>query len=227
MDRWKWIKRRLPAEPSRLLDAGCGNGWLTVNCARLGHATIGLGNDYDEVTRAQSRAAAIGSSSKFEQQDIRHLDSRHDLMGQFDVVTCTEVIEHVINDSKLVADLAALLRPRGKLLLTTPNEAYIPIDSGDTGPFEPIEDGRHVRKGYSVSRLHHLATTSGLRVDEISYCSGKASQRFTRLLRSVSHLIGYRPAWGLTLWLRVFPPVLDRMQHDYPQYSICMVASKL
>lgn len=227
IDRWQWIRKRLPPEPRMILDAGCGNGWLALNCARLGHQTLGLGYDTDDIHRARGRADALGSAARFETQDVRDLDSRPDLAGNFDVVTCTEVIEHIIDDSKLMLDLSVLLRRGGKLLLTTPNLDYIPMDVGDAGPFVSIEDGRHVRKGYSAYDLHRLAEGSGLRVDEISYCSGRASQRFTRLLRSLSRLIGYSSAWALTLPLRVFPLAIDRLRQTYPKYSICMVASKL
>jgi SAM-dependent methyltransferase len=226
VDRWRWIRTHLPREPSNLVDAGCGNGWLALNCARLGHRTLGLGWDDNDLTRARSRADILNSSARFEVQDLRDLASRPDLTASFDVVTCTEVIEHIIDDSKLMANLAALLRPGGQLLLTAPSSDYIPMDVGDAGPFEAIEDGRHVRKGYSPDGLRGLAEAANLRVIEIAYCSGRASQQLTRLLRALSRSIGYGPAWALTVPLRAIPLAIDRPRQNFPPYSICMVASK-
>src|SRR5664280_1526589 len=226
VDRWRWIRTHLPRETSNLVDAGCGNGWLALNCARLGHHTLGLGWDDNDLTRARTRADILKSSARFEVQDLRDLASRPDLTASFDVVTCTEVIEHIIDDSKLMANLATLLRPEGQLLLTAPSSDYIPMDVGDAGPFEAIEDGRHVRKGYSPDGLRGLAEAANLRVVEIGYCSGRASQRLTRLLRALTRSIGYGPAWALTFPLRILPPAIDRPTQNWPPYSICLVASK-
>jgi SAM-dependent methyltransferase len=209
-----------------VVDAGCGNGWLAINCARLGYQTLGLGWSDDDLARARDRAEKLDSSAQFEVQDLRDLAGRGDLVARFDVVTCTEVIEHIIDDSKLMMSLAELLRPGGLLLLTTPNAEYIPMDEGDSGPFELIEDGRHVRKGYSADGLRDLAKVANLHVEEISYCSGRASQHLTRLLRKVTRFVGYGPAWALTFPLRALPLVADRFIGNYPPYSICLVAKK-
>ena len=100
------------------------------------------------------------------------------------------------------------------------------MDVGDAGPLEAIEDGRHVRKGYSPDGLRGLAEAANLRVVEIDHCSGRASQRLTRLLRALTRSIGYGPAWALTFPLRILPPAIDRPTQNWPPYSICLVASK-
>ena len=66
---------------------------------------------------------------------------------QFDVAICTENIEHILNDFKLVRDIADCLKPGGRLLLTTPNYNYRAITSNDNGPFCATETGGHVRRG--------------------------------------------------------------------------------
>ena len=60
------------------------------------------------------------NTAKFEVLDVRNLESRDDLIGQFDVAICLENIEHIINDKKLIIDIALCLKPGGRLLLTTP-----------------------------------------------------------------------------------------------------------
>ena len=226
IDRWRWIRKHLPRDSMLLVDAGCGNGWLAINCARLGHQTLGLGSNESDIARARVRAEVLRSNARFEVQDLRELAGRDDLKASFDVVTCTEVIEHILDDSGLISDLAALLRPGGRLLLTTPNADYVPVDDGDAGPFVAVEDGRHVRKGYSADELREIAESASLRVEEISYCSGRESQRLTRLLRRLTRSIGYGPAWALTLPLRVLPLTIERPTPDYPPYTICIEAFK-
>ncbi len=226
LDRWRWLKERLPASPGKLLDAGCGNGWLALNCASLGYAVTGLSWQDSDLARARKRADTLGKRVQFEVQDLRELAERTDLAGCFDTVTCTETIEHILDDHQLCSALGRTLRPGGRLLLTAPNSSYIPIDDGDAGPFLPIEDGGHVRKGYAESDLRALVESSGLTVEEISYCSGKTSQQVTKVLRILTRSLGYPLAWVLTFPLRIVPLFADRRDIGYPPYSICCVASK-
>lgn len=225
-DRWKWIRSRLPATSKVLADVGCGNGWLALNFARVGYQTLGIGWAGPDIEKATARAAAMGSNARFEVQDIRQLSVRSDLKETFDVVTCLETIEHIIDDVQVMIDLTSLLRPGGRLLLTTPNEGYVPIDVSDAGPFSTVETGEHVRKGYTQERLSHLADQARLEVLEIGFCSGWASQKVTGIMRGLSRRFGYRAAWAVTLPLRLAPPLLDKRRSSRPPYSICLVARK-
>jgi SAM-dependent methyltransferase len=168
----------------------------------------------------------LGSEARFEVQDVRTLSTRHEFKECFDIATCFETIEHVLDDAKVMQSLAGLLRPGGLLVLTTPSYEYIPMDAGDAGPFSGIEDGRHVRKGYTPETLTYLAEQAGLKVTDIGFCSGWASQKITTLLRALSRRTGYGPAWALTFPLRLIPPLLDNRDQAYPRYSICMLATK-
>lgn len=226
LDRWRWLAPRLPPTPCTILDAGCGNGWLSIACAKRGHETVGLGWDDEHMTRATSRAAILGAHARFEVQDLRELSHRADLVDRFNVVVCTETIEHILDDERLMIALAGTLRRQGRLLLTTPNAAYVPMGYGDEGPFETVETGGHVRKGYDADTLRQLCRQAGLEVDEVSFCSWSWSQRVTRLLRWLTGHVGYGAAWALTLPLRVLPLTLDRGHGPLPPYSICLVASK-
>jgi len=177
---------------------------------------------------AQERAKICKVDAKFEVLDVRQLDSRTDFIGKFDALVCTENIEHILDDAKLMRDMAACLKPGGAIYLTSPNEDYRPMTKDDLGPFVPIENGGHVRKGYSAERLRELCDQAGLQAEEISFCSGFLSQKTTALLRklaNVNHLAG----WAATLPLRVLPPLLDGPISSalrWPGFSICLVARK-
>lgn len=75
--------------------------------------------------------------AEFEICDVRQLDRRTDLLNQFDVVVNCENIEHILDDRKLMLDIAACMKPGATLLLTTPNFYYKPITKDDNGPFRP------------------------------------------------------------------------------------------
>lgn len=97
------------------------------------------------------------------------------------------------------------------------------MGKGDIGPFHPVEDGGHVRRGYNSTMLRELCADCRLDVEEISSCSGPVSQWLTRLghFGRIGHFLG--------LPFRLFPAPLNRPLGwllGVPDYSICMVATK-
>jgi SAM-dependent methyltransferase len=230
-DRWRWLKRRLPVTRNgeRLLDVGCGSGAFTIGAARRGYTALGLSWDERNQAVARQRADVCRCpTATFEVLDVRRLDARPDLRGSFAVALCLECAEHVLDDRKLIRDIAACLKPGGRLLLTAPYYHYRAITREDNGPFKPVESGWHVRRGYTAAMLRELCDEAGLLCEEVEYCSGWVSQKVTMLLRLLARvhpLVG----WGLTLPFRALPPLLDgplTRLTGWPGYSICLTAYK-
>lgn len=230
-DRWRWLKRRLPAASGneRLIDIGCGSGAFTVGAAKRRYHALGLTWDDSERAKASGRAAMVGAgAARFETYDVRALAARDDLAAAFDVALCFENIEHVLDDRRLMIDIAGVLAPGGRLFLTTPNFDFRPITDEDLGPISTVEDGGHVRRGYRPDDLNDLCRTAGLTPEEISYCSGFLSQKITALLRRMG-AVNYLAGWVLILPFRLLPPLLDGIIAritGWPGYSICLVACK-
>lgn len=229
LDRWRWLKPRLPVTRNgeRLLDVGCGSGAFTVGAAKRGYASIGLSWDRRNQEVAAERARITGAAASFRVQDVRLLHECSDLKDVFDIALCFENIEHILDDRKLVRDIYACLRPGGLLLLTAPNLYYRPITGSDAGPFARTEDGGHVRRGYNGAMLRELCESGGFLVEQIDSCSGFLSQKVTALMRAARRLglLG----WALAIPLRIFPPIFDRAIKKltlWPDYSICLVAYK-
>ena len=211
-DRWHWITRRLrmTRNDERLLDVGCGSGAFTIGTARRGYRSLGL--SWDERNQAVAeRRAKLGRAPKasFEICDVRKLDERGDLVGQFDVVLCTENIEHIIDDFALVNAMAGCLKPGGRLLLTSPYVRRVPQSSMDFGPFPDFEDGRHVRCGYNRAMFQELCDHAGLKVEEISFISGPVSQLGAWLLWKIGSASHPLVGWLVILPLRPLAPLLD------------------
>ena len=231
LDRWLWLRRRLPRpRPGEtLLDVGCGTGVFSAGAARRGYRVLGLNWDERDQALARRRAEYCGGSEAcFEIQDIRFLSSRSDLQEGFSTVICLEVIEHLLDDLGLMRALAGCLRPGGRLLLTTPNLEHRPVSPGDAGPFPAEEDGGHVRKGYNQDALRELCRSAVLEPVAFSYCSGFLSQKITRLKRSLTR-VSMAFGWFMVLPLRALPPILDPLLTpvlNWPWYSIGLEARK-
>lgn len=230
LDRWLWVKRRLPLtnNKERLLDVGCGTGAFTINADKRGYHCLALTWDEKDTKIAESRAADCNAvKSKFRVVDVRKLDLEGDLFGQFDVVLCCENIEHIIDDRKLMKDLYNTLKPGGRLLLTTPWYKYNPITLQDAGPFLSEETGWHVRRGYTRCMLEELAIQAGFQIEEIDYNVGWLSQKTIFIFQKLKFMLPV--AWIAVLPLRFIVHTIDRpftRFFNLKFFSICMEAYK-
>ncbi len=106
---------RTPLAGRTALDVGCGAGLLAEPLARLGAQVTGLDASADLVAVAQEHARASDLNIDYRAGELA------ELQGQFDLITCMEVIEHVADPAAFVAALATRLAPDGLLVLSTPN----------------------------------------------------------------------------------------------------------
>ena len=228
-DRWRFVCKHLPVTRNNesVFDVGCGSGAYTIGAAKRGYRAIGLSWDEQNQMKASHRAKLAGAVAEFPIGDARVLDQLQGNHGAFDYVISLENIEHIIDDKKLIKDLAACLKPGGWLILSTPNKDYKAISSYDNGPFSKTEDGWHVRRGYTSAMLKELAMSNGLVVEEIGSCSGFFSQKLTKPLRMNPgwHIL----AWAIVLPLRFLPLLFDRLIRNltgFPDFSLTLVAYK-
>jgi 2-polyprenyl-3-methyl-5-hydroxy-6-metoxy-1,4-benzoquinol methylase len=227
VDRWLWLRHKLRRGGARVLDAGCGAGAFALYAAKQGNEVVGLNWDDRDVTAANDRARMLGLEGRttFRPQDLRTVDQIAPELGDFDQIICFEVVEHVIDDGKLVSDLAGMLRPGGSLLLTTPSDRHKEVP----GEYiSEVEDGGHVRYGYSHEDLRRLAERAGLQVTALGYLVGPLSQSLFNLyfqLGQINGLLG----WAATVPFRLLPPVLDGLLGrilPVPPYCVSAVYTK-
>jgi SAM-dependent methyltransferase len=154
-----WVSREL--RPIRVLDAGCGSGLalLYLNWYRRNNTCFYLGLDLD-TAKLTSRYSFIDIPHVFENVD---LDSSWQF-GLFDLVFCSEVIEHLFADERLFARLCSHLSENGVLLITTPHKEFVRRNAEQFPGFDairPTQDGGHVRMGYEPSELAEMAYANG------------------------------------------------------------------
>ena len=107
---------RTPLEGRNALDVGCGAGLLAEPLARLGAKVTAIDASAELVEVAREHAAAMDLEIAYRAAAIEETD------GQFDLITCMEVIEHVAEPAAFVKALAMRLAPGGLLILSTPNQ---------------------------------------------------------------------------------------------------------
>lgn len=129
-------RRENPHRTLRILDVGCGRGWLT-NLATAYGSCQGI----EPVAGVVEHARRMFPHIRFEAGTPDTLLARPDFTP-FDVVLCSEVIEHVPHPQKpdFVNQLARLLTADGYLILTTPRGDVWEEWRRIAPPNQPIED---------------------------------------------------------------------------------------
>jgi 2-polyprenyl-6-hydroxyphenyl methylase/3-demethylubiquinone-9 3-methyltransferase len=105
-----------PLAGKRALDVGCGAGLLAEPLARLGAEVTGVDAAAANIEAAAVHARGSGLDIRYRHGELAELDA-----GQFDLVTCLEVLEHVADKRAFVVQLARCLAPGGLMILSTPN----------------------------------------------------------------------------------------------------------
>ncbi len=227
LDRWLWVRKHLRGGPLRTFDAGAGNGAFSIYAAREGNRVLAASFSDEEMDSARRRAQAFGAGEiEFRKLDLRELERHLAELGTFDQIICLETIEHVLDDAGLIASLARMLSRGGRLLLSTPFEGHRPLYTEERHP-QPVEDGSHVRYGYTAARLRELAAGAGLQVADEGFVSGVVSQKVTDLMRWLTGKVGRPLAWLAILPLRplvlVDRPLTALLGYPYLSVAMCGV----
>ena len=150
---------RTPLDGKTALDVGCGAGLLAEPLRRLGARVTGIDASPEVIVVAREHAAAVGLEVNYRTGDVQQLE------GQFDLITCMEVIEHVADPAAFIRALANRLAANGLLIMSTPNATglskFLMITVGEG--FGRIPKGTHdFDKFITPDRLKILLGDVGL-----------------------------------------------------------------
>jgi 2-polyprenyl-3-methyl-5-hydroxy-6-metoxy-1,4-benzoquinol methylase len=98
----------------KLLDVGCGNGTFLARMKGLGWQVAGVEVDPKAVTQARAQGLIV-YQGRLEEHNLPD--------NEFDAITMSHVIEHVHDPLSLLKECHRVLKPRGHLVITTPNPA--------------------------------------------------------------------------------------------------------
>jgi SAM-dependent methyltransferase len=114
---WELVGAQLPCEA--FLDAGCGDGRYLAALARSPYRPGRVaGADISQRILETARAAAAPLEPELVRANLEALPFEDDA---FDLVLCSQVIEHLVEVDAGLRQLARVLRPQGTLILTTDN----------------------------------------------------------------------------------------------------------
>jgi SAM-dependent methyltransferase len=150
--------------PLRVLDLGCGPGWVAAELRRRGHHVVGV-----------DAVAYDGVASRVDEFHEADLEDGlpEGVSGDFDVIIAGDVIEHVRSPERLMAQLARRLINNGEVLASVPNFAHwYPRGRVALGLFDydqrGILDRTHLRH-FTRRSFRRLIRESTLELVELRY----------------------------------------------------------
>lgn len=117
--RLDWIRERVDLAGKSVVDVGCGGGILTESMAGAGATVMGI--DMAEAPLAVARLHQVESGAEVTYQQMRAEDLAAERPGEFDVVTCLEMLEHVPDPSQVIEACKRLVKPGGHVFFSTIN----------------------------------------------------------------------------------------------------------
>jgi 2-polyprenyl-6-hydroxyphenyl methylase/3-demethylubiquinone-9 3-methyltransferase len=168
--RLGWIDHLAPVSARKVLDVGCGGGILAEAMAQRGGKVKGI----DLSERALKVAALHQLESKvavdYEKIPAEELAAREP--GQYDIVTCMELLEHVPDPASTVAACAALAAPGGHLFFSTINrnpKSYLFAIIGAEYILRMLPRGTHdYARFIKPSELAQFCRAAGLEIRDIT-----------------------------------------------------------
>jgi 2-polyprenyl-6-hydroxyphenyl methylase/3-demethylubiquinone-9 3-methyltransferase len=124
--RIKFIRDYADISGKRIVDVGCGGGILTEGLAKLGADVLGIDLSEDLIDIADLHGLESGVNAHYEKISAEALAEQQP--GNFDHVTCMEMLEHVPNPGSIIAACAKMVKPGGMVFFSTLNrkpKAYL------------------------------------------------------------------------------------------------------
>jgi 2-polyprenyl-6-hydroxyphenyl methylase/3-demethylubiquinone-9 3-methyltransferase len=104
-----------------VLDVGCSQGIASILLAREGHRVVGIDREHEAIRAARERLdqeeAQVRERVEFRVGEGRAVGFAD---GSFDAVLFGEVLEHQLDPGKLLDEARRVLRPGGRIVITTP-----------------------------------------------------------------------------------------------------------
>lgn len=172
-----FIERSGPLPPrSRVLEIGCGEAGVLEAFLQRGATAVGVDRNAKRLARAREYLAAALAEQRVTllQRDAHSLVESVELAGSFDLIVLKDVIEHVEDRPSLLALLARLLRPGGRVFFSFP-------------PWQmPFGGHQQICRSWLLSRLPYFHLLPGAAYRRTLELFGEKPSRVDSLLATKS-----------------------------------------
>lgn len=165
--RKKFVLRHLKNLSGFFLDIGCNKGTYLTEYS--GGTAFGVDISSHVLFKAKEKCDIKNLPCNLIVGDAEQLSFLKD--NSFDVILCSELLEHVYNPEKVIAHISRLLKPNGTVLLTVPNytrkkPGWIGIDSLETFNISGVKGDTYFHTAFKPKELADMVKKCGLRIKE-------------------------------------------------------------
>ena len=165
--RLEWINARAPLAGQKVIDIGCGGGILAESMARKGADVTGI--DLSEKALKVADLHSLEAEVRVRYKHIAAEEMAAQEPGQYDIVTCMEMLEHVPDPASIVRAAATLVKPGGHVFFSTLNrnpKAYLFAVLGAEYLLRMLPKGTHdYAKFITPAELSQYVREAGMNVD--------------------------------------------------------------
>ncbi|MBI4809061.1 MAG: bifunctional 2-polyprenyl-6-hydroxyphenol methylase/3-demethylubiquinol 3-O-methyltransferase UbiG [Nitrosomonadales bacterium] len=194
--RLGYIDRIEQLSGKTVLDVGCGGGILSESMAGLGAKVTGI--DLADKSLQVAKLHLLESGKQVEYRKVAVEDLAAERPGQYDLVTCMEMLEHVPDPAAVVAACAKLAKPGGHVFFSTLNrnpKSYLFAIIGAEYVLNLLPRGTHdFAKFIKPSELAQWCRNAGLDVSDVTGMSYNPLDKSYSLGRdsSVNYMVACR-----------------------------------
>ncbi len=168
--RLAYVADRVALSGAKVLDVGCGGGLLSEALARAGAEVTAIDLADDLVKVARLHGLESGVKVDYRVQPVEELAAEQP--GAFDAITCMEMLEHVPDPGAILAACATLLKPGGRLFVSTLNRTPVAFALAIVGAeyvARLLPRGTHQYRDFiKPSELAAWLRESGLQLEDVS-----------------------------------------------------------
>ena len=117
--RLEWINNQVSLAGKNVIDIGCGGGILAESMAKKGANVTGIDLSEKALKVADLHGLESGIQVRYKKIAAELMASEE--AGQYDVVTCMEMLEHVPDPASIIKACATLVKPGGHVFFSTLN----------------------------------------------------------------------------------------------------------
>jgi 2-polyprenyl-6-hydroxyphenyl methylase / 3-demethylubiquinone-9 3-methyltransferase len=184
--RLNYVAGRTLLRGAQVLDVGCGGGILSEALARAGAHVMGIDLAPRVLEVACLHLHESGQTVDYREVSVEALAEQ--MPATFDAITCMEMLEHVPDPGSVIAACAALLKPGGRLFLSTLNRTPLAFAAAIVGAEYALNllprGTHHYAQFIRPSELAAALRSAGLELEDVSGLAYNPYLRRARVTRS-------------------------------------------